>query len=234
MNRLRFALLALLACALATAAGAADRRENRTVSGFTAISLGANVNLDVIQDGTESLMVEGDERILDILETFVKDGTLNIRYRHGTRTWSPTRVHAVVHARRVDGLALAATGDIRSPSISGDSLTVSVAGSGNVDIAQLAVKKAELAIGGSGDIAVSGRADELQASISGSGDLKASKLETRRAAVSIAGAGDATVWAIEQLAATISGAGTVRYYGDPGVVKSVRGMGDVRRVAAAP
>jgi hypothetical protein len=91
MTSIRFALVALLACAASTAPQAADRRENRAVSGFNAISMAANLDLDVIQDGTESLTLEGDEQVLDVLDTYVRDGTLNFTYKRDTVSWNSIR-----------------------------------------------------------------------------------------------------------------------------------------------
>jgi hypothetical protein len=233
MNRTPLAAL-VVAFSLALPAVAADRREERPVSGFHAIAMGVDMDLEVIQDGTESLVLEGDAEVLAKIDTFVKDGTLDIMYKRGSRTHAAKRVHAVVHARDMDALALSATGRIRAPALKSDAFALSISGSGDVEIGRLVAARAQLGISGSGNVSVAGRADDLTARISGSGDIEAPRLETQRAQVNIAGSGRATVWARQQLATAISGAGTVRYYGDPSLAKSVRGAGHVERVAANP
>ena len=230
-------LIALaFATTLAAAASAADRREDRAVSGFNAIGASVNIDLEVIQDGTESLRLEGDEEVLARTETFVRDGTLHIQYKrdHGNSWRSPSRIHGVVHARDVNAIALASSGKVRSASLKADSLALSISGSGDMDIAQLAAREATLAISGSGNVSLVGRAEQLQARISGSGDIKAGRLEAERVQVRISGSGKATVWAKQQLATSIAGAGDVRYYGDPTLTKSISGSGRIERLAANP
>jgi len=234
MFRKRTAFIALAACSLAACATAADRRDDRQVSGFNALALGANVRLEVIQDGSESLDLQGDAETLDKIETYVKDGTLHINYRRGTENWSNKGVSGVLHAKNLDKVALSGTGQIHSRALKGDSLAVAVSGTGDVNIGDVQAKSARLSVSGTGTVSVAGRAEELQARISGTGDVKAAKLETQRADVSIAGTGDATVWAREKLAAAVSGMGSVRYYGDPGVTQRVAGLGSVKRIAATP
>ena len=231
MKNLRFFVIAL-AAGFALAANAA--REERPVSGFHAIAAGVNVELEVIQDGAESLALEGDAEVLAIVETGVRNGTLELRYKRDARMSSPPRIKAVVHARDMDAIALSGVGKVRSASLHAEAMMLAVSGSGDMDIATLAAKKAHLAISGSGNVRVAGRVDELDARISGSGNIEAAKLEAQRADVKIAGAGRATVWARQQLATAISGVGTVRYYGDPTLAKSIAGVGRVERVAANP
>ena len=92
----------------------------------------------------------------------------------------------------------------------------------------------EIAFGRAVRLALDELIDERRDIRVASETLQRAKLETQRANVSIAGTGDATVWAREHLAAAVSGMGSVRYYGDPGVTQRVAGLGSVKRVAAAP
>lgn len=229
----RTAIAAVLAC-LASSAAAVQTRENRPVSGFHALSMATVADVELIQDGTESLSLEGDAEVLAKIETVVRDGTLELRDKRDTQPRNHRRVHAVVHARDMDAVAISGAGKLHAASLKTDALKLSISGSGDVDIARVAAKRASLAISGSGNMELAGGVDELKARISGSGSIDAPKLEARRAEVDIAGAGSATVWARDQLATAISGVGNVRYYGDPAVAKSIRGVGHVQRVAANP
>lgn len=229
----RTALLAF-AASLAFAANAADNRENRPVSGFHALSMGAAVDVEVVQDGTESLSIEGPAETLAKIETVVHEGTLEFRYKRDSRMHDPERVRAVVHARAMDAIAISGSGNVKSAALKADALTLSISGSGDMDIGRVTARQASLSISGSGHIEAAGSVDELKTRISGSGSIKAPKLETQRTDVSIAGSGNATVWAKRSLATSISGVGKVRYYGDPAIAQSVRGVGSVERVAANP
>lgn len=70
-----------------------------------------------------------------------------------------------------------------------------------------------------------GIADELDATISGAGYLNATDLKTKRTNCKIEGACAASVCATEQLNASISGVGKIRYKGNPQVYKKIEGIG---------
>ena len=66
--------LALMTALVAFAVPAADRRETREATGFTAISLSAPVTVDIVQGPMEGLVLEGDDKALADLETVVEQG----------------------------------------------------------------------------------------------------------------------------------------------------------------
>ena len=231
------ATLRLAACFVLFAAGAAwgaDRQEKRDVSGFTAITLRAPVDVDVVQGDVEGLVLEGDPEYIARIETVIENGTLKIRYTSRDRVWNMAKIRAHIQVKTLEGLAIEGAGNISAPSLHSQALQVSIAGSGDVRIGTLAAERLKVSISGSGDVSVAGKADRTDTSIAGSGDFKAAHLESREAHISIAGSGDATLWARDSVKVSIMGAGGVRYYGDPDVKTSVMGSGSVKRLAAAP
>jgi hypothetical protein len=206
-------LLALAILPLAFAATAADLRETRAVGDFTEVSLSAPVDVHVTQGPAASLVLEGDAEALARIETVVESGRLKIRTRPRDH-WSWNRkVTARLTAPRIEALAIAGSGDITAPALSGQFLRVSIAGSG--------------------DVRLGGKVDGFTASIAGSGDIRAGELEANDVKVSIAGSGDATVRAVNALAVNVSGSGDVRYFGEPTVRQSIAGSGSVRRARPA-
>ena len=233
LSRTTAAFGALIACT-ALAATAADKRETRTVSGFSAIALSAPLKLELVQGDAESLVLEGDESALADLETWVEGRTLHLRTKPNSGFRWNSKVRALVSARNIESLDISGSGDIASAALRSPTLRIAVSGSGDVRIGALTSTSLTVSISGSGDVLVAGKADGIVTRIAGSGDIKAGKLEARAAKVSIAGSGDATVWAKDSLAVNIAGSGDVRYYGDPAVQRSVVGSGSVRRMGAAP
>jgi hypothetical protein len=200
-----------LAALLPLAAAAAQ--ETRTVGDFTEIGLAAPVDVHVTQGEPASLVLEGNPEALARIETVVEGGRLKIRTKDGGNWGWKDKVKARVTTRQVNALAIAGSGDITAPAITGEALKVSIAGSG--------------------DVRVGGKVDGLTASISGSGEVRAGELDAQSVKVSIAGSGDATVRAQKSLTVSVSGSGDVRYFGDPTVQKSIMGSGSVRRAGAA-
>jgi hypothetical protein len=200
----------LTALLLAAFAAHAQARENRPVTDFTEVGVSAPIDVHVTQGDAHALVLEGDPEVLARIETVVENGRLKIRTVKGLQGWNAHRkITARVTARRIEALAVAGSGDISAPSITGEALKVSIAGSG--------------------DIRVGGKVGGLTASIAGSGDIRASELEAQNVKVTIAGSGDATVRARQALSVNVSGSGDVRYYGDPTVEKAIMGSGSVRR-----
>jgi hypothetical protein len=70
-----------------------------------------------------------------------------------------------------------------------------------------------------------GVANELDATLSGAGYLDAIDLKTKRSDFKIEGVGAGSVYATDELNATISGVGKIRYKGDPKVFKKIEGIG---------
>ncbi|HET6263967.1 MAG TPA: head GIN domain-containing protein [Usitatibacter sp.] len=195
------------------AAAATQAREH---SGFSAISLSAPVEVELILGDRESVVLEGDEQVLAVIETAVEQGALHIRRKPGTSGWnSLAPVRARVTARQIRALSVAGSGDIKAAQVSADSLAIAISGSGDVTI------------GG-------GKAQSLTVSIAGSGNVKAAKLDAQSVSVRISGSGDALVWARQSLAVKVAGSGDVTYYGDPAVAQSIAGSGSVRRLGASP
>jgi hypothetical protein len=227
--------IALLLASIAMTAAAADRHETRPVSGFHAVSLAAPINLEVVQGDAEGLTLDGDEKMIADLETFVENGTLKIRNKSNWNwDWHSDHLVARVMMKSVDALSTKGSGDIKAMSLKSDGLKISIAGSGDVIIGTLSANHLDVSIAGSGDMLVGGKVDEVHTSIAGSGDMKAGRLDTRVANISIAGSGDAMLWAREAISVSIVGSGDVRYYGDPKVSTSVMGSGSVKRIGASP
>ena len=85
-------------------------------------------------------------------------------------------------------------------------------------------------VSGSGDLSASGKCKNLNLSISGSGDFRGMNLISEITSIKISGSGDASVYASEELDATVSGSGDIRYAGNPKKLnKKVSGSGEIQK-----
>ena len=80
---------------------------------------------------------------------------------------------------------------------------------------------------GAGSIEVDGEADRLELALTGAGDLDAVDLRAADASVDSTGAVNATLWVTDRLDLSMTGAGAVRYHGDPSVTSTITGVGRV-------
>jgi hypothetical protein len=181
--------------------------ENRPVSNFERIDMSGLGELIIIQDGTESLSIEGDDNLMEHLEIGVEGRTLKLGFKPGLNVVSVTRLVYTVHVAELNAL--------------------SISGSGEADIVELASERLKLDVSGSGNIQVDYlAADEVDVEISGSGHV-GDDMCSETVDVEVSGSGEATVCATDFLDATVSGSGSIRYYGSPSVTSSTSGTGTV-------
>ncbi|MCC8142773.1 MAG: DUF2807 domain-containing protein [Tannerellaceae bacterium] len=110
-------------------------------------------------------------------------------------------------------------------------IKVSISGSGNIRMPQIATNSFHASIPGSGDLRLGGTAEEATFKIYGSGSVYAYDLVTRSCESSILGSGGVQVTATERVKGKITGSGDVLYKGQPAEVeRKVLGSGNVRSV----
>jgi hypothetical protein len=181
--------------------------EERDVAGFSEVTLEGSGDLRVDVGDRESLTIEADDNLLELISSEVTGSRLVIDHE---RSLDPTAdIVYRIGAIDFDGVSIAGSADVVAPDLSCDVFSVSVAGSGSLDL--------------------DGSCEGLEVDIAGSGDLDASGLVVDRADVSITGSGDVVVNAAEQLRVSITGSGDVHYLGDPATDIDIRGSGNVRQ-----
>lgn len=250
-NRIRRALLASAALALASGlglqAGAASAagwskvrgsgrvvKVQRSVGGFSAVSLELPATVDLIQGRIEGLTIETDDNLVDLIDTVVERGVLRLRFKDRQVSVDSQGIRISLQARALEALSIGGSGTLRASQWAGPKLGCALAGSGRFSFERLDTDSLVLSLSGSGDFEAAGRADSLEVRMAGSGDLRVPGLSARKAVLAMAGSGDATVWARDSLTVNAAGSGDVAYYGDPVLVQSVLGSGTVRRLGAAP
>lgn len=125
-------------------------------------------------------------------------------------------------------VAFSGAGRLTGRGLSGDELSLRLAGAGECELGDLSLGHFGLALAGAARCDVSGRADALEVSIAGAGSFEGFDLETQAAQVSVAGAGSAEVTARESFEGSVAGIGHIAYRGNPGSVEqSVSGLGRI-------
>ena len=208
--------------------------EERAVAGFDAIDLALPAHVEIVQDGSERLLLTVDDNVAPYVETEVRDGRLLVRNPNGVDLRPTGLARIVVHVKALASVALAGTGDVRIPMLRTARFALEVGGSGDVQLGIIQARDLSARVAGSGHVSVAGDVDRLEVAISGTGTVAAARLRAKRASVSISGSGRATTWPRESLEARINGVGEIAYYGDPVVEKRIAGVGSVTRMGAAP
>jgi len=227
-------VLALLAtgCDLNTIRGSGKVvEEQRPVSGFHAVHVAGTGSVNITLGVQEALTIEAEDNLLEYFETEVRDGVLWIEQRDNTSLRPRDPINFFVTAKELDTIAVSGSGEVKAPPLSVEGFSIALSGSGKIAIQDLVAKSLEVSISGSGEADIAGGEIESQhVIISGSGEYDARNMASAMATVRVSGSGAATVWARDQLEATVSGSGDVRYVGSPTLTKNVSGSGSIQRI----
>jgi hypothetical protein len=182
--------------------------ESRQVSGITSIDLQGSAEVRVKFGAVESLVITGEDNIIFLIETNVHNHQLIINTKP-LMTYSATKpVQVDVTVTSLEGVSISGSGSLDVSGYSGDALTI--------------------ALPGSGELSVEGSVNDVKITLDGSGEIYADKLIASNAAITLSGSGNVTVFASEELNATISGSGQVRYSGNPNKInKNITGSGTI-------
>lgn len=203
----------------------------RKVSDFSQVNSSISGKVIITQGNEYKVTVKAQQNIADVLETYLENDVLIIKYKNNTMISTNEQIEVDVTLPKVIDVSLEGSGDIViSNGLTADNLSLDISGSGSIISDQLIAKKLEVAIAGSGDLKVkNGNADNGDLSISGSGSIDLNGMKFQKCSVRVAGSGDAKVNAAEKLDVSIAGSGSVYYIGNPAISQKISGSGSVQK-----
>lgn len=173
---------------------------------FTALESDLSAEILVKRGDTWHLAIQGEARILPLIDVSIQAGTLKIGPRESFSTQYPLRL--ILTTPHIERAILGGSGELRLE---------------NLDQRDL-----ELRIDGAGTIEAAGTVDRIRGAIGGSGELRLRGVSALTAHMAIGGSGIVEVTAHESLVATITGSGEIVYYGKPSrVSEEITGAGIV-------
>jgi len=184
-----------------------SKTETRTVGDFRKIQVNGSCDVSVSVGSAAGLTVTADDNLLEYVVTEVRDGTLVVEMKSGS--YSPS-VHLKANATvpSLESLAIRGSADADVTGLSGDRFEVSIEGSGDAK-ASGKVGTVVAKVAGSGDVNVANlEARDATVEVSGSGDVEV--WATDALTVSIAGSGDVGYKGEPKLTKSVAGSGSVR------------------------
>lgn len=195
---------------------------------ISSLELSGDDEVIISQGETQEVVVEGQQNIINRLNTTVNSGYWNIRLRDCVRRHEKLTFYITVP--ELKEIKVSGSGQIFIEDVvASSSLKLEIRGSGGISGA-VNVSYLALGISGSGNISLSGETPEASLQISGSGDLEAFSLKVKSYDVNIAGSGNADITATESLKVNIAGSGSVYYKGNPTINSTINGSGKVRNL----
>jgi hypothetical protein len=201
------------------------------VSDFASVELATVGRLVVELGETETLRVQAEDNLMEYFEVEVRGGRLEIGSRKNINLIPTEGVYFYLTVKELDTVVISGLGSVELPEMDVPRFSVVISGGGSVDVDGLSGDVVDVEISGLGSLSIDGgEVDEQDVVISGGGSYKARNLQSARVEVEIDGLGSATVRVSEHLGVTISGGGSVEYFGDPSVDQDVSGLGHVQRI----
>jgi hypothetical protein len=204
------------------------RGEVRDVRDFQVVALEGVGTLVIEQGETESLTIDAEPKVLERIETEVRDGRLTIRPDRSFETREP--ITYFLTAKQLNGIELAGAGRVEAAQLSSDQFRIDGSGAGSVVIDNLTANMLNVTAAGNVQAELAGTVDSQTVAVSDAATYAAADLASRLASVTASGASQATVNVSESLDAHVSGAARVEYIGDPAVTEDVSAAGRLTNV----
>lgn len=192
---------------------------------FTGVEISGSMDVFISQGPDQSVIVEGQENIVDVIDLDIDNGVWDINFTECVRNYDDLQVYITIE--NIDYLKVSGSGSIVGETVMlGEVMVLRITGSGEMDLG-LEYETIDGKITGSGEVDLEGFCEDLEFTISGSGDLNAFGLEAQKADLKISGSGDAEVFVLEILDVQITGSGDVFYRGYPVISADISGSGDL-------
>lgn len=203
-------------------------KQERSVKSFNAISVGGAFEVFLTQGDSESLVVEADENLLEVIETKISHETLYIRTKENIK--NSTQLNLYITIRTLEMLDLSGAVELSSENrISGERLEVESSGASEIEL-DLKLERLSMDISGASEIDLYGKAEKVDLDLSGASELDAYDFFVVDMNLDVSGAGEARVNVSGALDAEVSGAASIRYKGSPSLINTdVSGAGSIRR-----
>lgn len=211
-----------------------DWKKDRTVSGFSGLSVSSGIDVYLTQGNSEKLTLDVKGLDEDEVKSEIKNGTLKLYIdRPAGMNWLKNRnnsVKAYVTFKQLSDIAASGGSDVYGQgTLSFDDLKLSASGGADV---KLSLRANELTVSSSGgaDTMLEGKARRITVDGSGGADVDARKLTAETCDATSSGGSDVYVRATGDMNLRASGGSDIYYYGSGHVVsKRSSGGSDITR-----
>ena len=188
--------------------------EARKIADFTQIEVGGGVTLEV-KRGPTSLTIEGDDNIVPLYSTEVREGRLVIR-RKGS-DWLSTQRKLLVKVTTPQLERLDASGgvDVTLENVAAPKFAVELSGGVELSAPNLDLESLDLEASGGVNVAMSGQARAAKLSLSGGVGIKAKELQVAQVALDASGGCNVDITAKESVTGEASGGVDLTVHGNP-------------------
>lgn len=232
MKKFVYACAAMLLLSISVAF--AQSSETRSFGSFSKLDVSGVANINLIPGNSNSakIQVSGDIE-LNELKTEVRANTLyiSLKKRDRRRRYRNIEVDINLTYKQLESIDLSGAVSIRNEApIKANRFYLESSGAGSLKLA-FDVQSLECEFSGASSVKLRGKANKLDLDLSGAGSVNAYELVANIVKSETSGAGSIRVNAKKEIYAEVSGVGSIRYKGNPTVVRTSKsGFGSIRKV----
>lgn len=182
--------------------------ETRPIRDFSSLDASGAYTIQIIVGENANLKISAEENLLKYIRTEVRGNTLIIDSKKNISPRKEIKIY--VTTPNLNSIDCSGANTIYAKGINTDQFEVDLSGAGSIDL--------------------EGTAKNVNAGISGAGHIDAKNLKAKKTYITVSGAASAKVYASEYLDASVSGVGSIDYYGNPEKTKTdISGVGSINR-----
>ena len=194
------------------------KEETRPVEAFHAIEAGnaLQVTVTVTKGAKPSLDIKGDDNLVPLVESEIRDGKLILRIKDNSNIRTKLPLEAAIVTDVLDEAVASGAATVKvKGGAKVDKFTAGASGAARLSVEGLETPKAVASASGASQVVLSGTAELLEVVASGASEIKAEELKVDDANVSISGASGGAVRASKSVAGDVSGASHLDLHGHP-------------------
>ncbi|MBW6478083.1 MAG: DUF2807 domain-containing protein [Bacteroidales bacterium] len=199
--------------------------EVRTTDEFSAINAGSIFKIELTQGETYFLEIETEEKLLENVETAVKNGVLHLNFKGSTRN---ATIIARIISPVIEKITLSGASSLKGLTvIESNDLELNLSGATGAELSVI-TETLKTNISGASNLRIDGVSGHHSANVSGASQLRALDLETETTIIKTSGASNARIMAKEYLEANASGTSSIRFDHQPASQKfTTSGMASI-------
>ena len=220
-------LMGLMACVREDVGPYQNDKQTYALTNFDRLDMGSAFTITVQQGANFSIVAEGDQRNLNDLDVYTRNGSLFVRYRNHNRS-RQYQTSFLITMPTLRGVAFSGASQSEVSgftSLSDLDIELSGASRGKFTVQ---ASRTNIDLSGASKLDAIGSGTALVAALSGASKLDAFRYPVGEALVNASGASNARVSVTNALVADASGASSIRYRGTPKVQQRVSGASTVQ------
>lgn len=202
----------------------------RNTEDYDGIRIGGFYEVNLVEGNEGQITLEGEDNILEYVETEVRGGTLTIKSKDNMNLRATKNVSITVPVESINHLRLSGSGKVvGKKTLDMDNLRIRGSGSRNLELT-MDSENLSITSSGSSRINLMGNSDNLDVTTSGSSIINAYELEVEEAKIVLSGSSKVRVTVNKDIDARVSGSGNIQYKGNPEKINTkTSGSGSVSK-----